>query len=181
MIEPLTVPAALVILLPCAEALAGPFRARYDRAAADGMPAHLTLLYPFRPAGGLGPATRATLMELSAAQPAFSFQLDATGEFPGVLYLAPEDSAPFICLAESLWRRFPESPPYGGSIREMVPHLTVADLQPDPIPETLREAFAIAAERLLPMEGRVTVLTLMVLGRGGWEVSGEFPLGRGSG
>jgi hypothetical protein len=39
---------ALVILVPEAEALVKAFRERYDPSAAEGMPAHVTVLYPFK-------------------------------------------------------------------------------------------------------------------------------------
>ena len=39
---------ALVVLVPEAEAVARPFRDRYDASAAAGVPAHITLLYPFK-------------------------------------------------------------------------------------------------------------------------------------
>ena len=38
---------ALVILVPEAEPLVRPFRHRFDPSAALGVPAHITLLYPF--------------------------------------------------------------------------------------------------------------------------------------
>lgn len=38
---------ALVVLVPEAEELVAPFRAAYDAAAAAGMPAHVTILFPF--------------------------------------------------------------------------------------------------------------------------------------
>jgi len=39
---------ALVVLVPEAEAVVKPFRDQYDPSAAAGMPAHITLLYPFQ-------------------------------------------------------------------------------------------------------------------------------------
>jgi 2'-5' RNA ligase superfamily len=39
---------ALVVLVPEAEALARPFRDKYEPSAAAGVPAHITLLYPFK-------------------------------------------------------------------------------------------------------------------------------------
>lgn len=38
---------ALVVLVPEAEALVKSFRDRHDPSAAAGVPAHITLLYPF--------------------------------------------------------------------------------------------------------------------------------------
>ena len=40
---------ALVVLVPEAEAIVGRLRQRYDPSAAVGMPAHITLNYPFLP------------------------------------------------------------------------------------------------------------------------------------
>ena len=40
---------SLVILVPEAESMVKAFRERYDPAAQAGMPAHITLLYPFVP------------------------------------------------------------------------------------------------------------------------------------
>ena len=40
---------APVILVPEAEAIVGRWRQRYDPSAAVGMPAHITLNYPFLP------------------------------------------------------------------------------------------------------------------------------------
>ena len=38
---------ALVVLVPEADPLVGPFRSFFDPSAALGVPAHVTLLYPF--------------------------------------------------------------------------------------------------------------------------------------
>src|SRR5216684_9032244 len=39
---------ALVVLVPEPEAVVKPFRDQYDPSAAAGVPAHITLLYPFK-------------------------------------------------------------------------------------------------------------------------------------
>jgi hypothetical protein len=39
---------ALVVLVPEAEAVAKPFSDQYHPSAAAGLPAHITLLYPFK-------------------------------------------------------------------------------------------------------------------------------------
>ena len=39
---------ALVVLVPEAEGVVKPFRDLHDPSAAAGMPAHITLLYPFK-------------------------------------------------------------------------------------------------------------------------------------
>jgi hypothetical protein len=47
--EPAAQESALVVLVPAAEALVGVFRALYDPAVRVGVPAHITVLYPFVP------------------------------------------------------------------------------------------------------------------------------------
>jgi len=45
----MSIESALMVLVPEDELLVKPFRDRYDPSAADGVPAHVTLLYPFKP------------------------------------------------------------------------------------------------------------------------------------
>src|SRR6266404_9374121 len=45
----LKVESSLVVLVPEAEGLVRSFRDLYDPVAAAGMPAHVTILYPFKP------------------------------------------------------------------------------------------------------------------------------------
>jgi hypothetical protein len=52
----LPIESGLVVLAPEAEFLVGPFRAKYDPSAAAGMPAHITLLYPFKQPDEIGEA-----------------------------------------------------------------------------------------------------------------------------
>jgi hypothetical protein len=40
---------ALIVPIPAAENAVGPFRATLDRSASWGVPAHVTVLYPFLP------------------------------------------------------------------------------------------------------------------------------------
>jgi len=44
----LPVESSLMIVVPEAERLVKPFREKYDPSAAVGVPAHITLLYPFK-------------------------------------------------------------------------------------------------------------------------------------
>ena len=46
---------ALLLLVPVAEAAVGAQRARLDSSARDGVPAHVTVLYPFLPPAEIGP------------------------------------------------------------------------------------------------------------------------------
>ena len=67
---------ALLLTVPAAEAAVGPHRARLDVSARDGVPAHITVLYPFLPPAEIGPDALARLSRLFAGVPRFSFSLD---------------------------------------------------------------------------------------------------------
>jgi hypothetical protein len=108
---------ALVLLVPEAEALVKPFRDRHDPAAAIGMPAHITLLYPFRQPDEVDGPVLDGLHQCFAGFAPFRFALTAIRRFESpiaVLYLAPEPTEPFCELTLAIWQRFPETPPYGG-------------------------------------------------------------------
>src|SRR6188768_3326789 len=105
--------ATLVLPVPEAESLVGPWRQEYDPPAPFGIPAHITLLFPFRPVHWLGDDTVAELAAFFGAVPATRFLLTRVGRFrAGVLYLAPEPTAPFVDLTRQLSTRF-DLLPYG--------------------------------------------------------------------
>jgi 2'-5' RNA ligase superfamily len=149
---------ALLITVPAAEPAVAGHRSRLDRSAADGVPAHITVLYPFLPPDQIDAGIRATLARLFAAVPGFRFTLDRTGWFGDpVLWLGPSDPAPFSALTGLVAAAFPACPPYGGRIAEVIPHLTIgegaarADL----------EAAEAAVRPHLPIEAEATSVTLM--------------------
>jgi 2'-5' RNA ligase len=117
---------AIVIPVPSAEDLVGPFRLRYDPVAAAGVPAHVTLVVPWLAPDTITSAQLADLAEvLSGAEP-FEFRLSGVRRFGrSVLWLAPEPAGPFVKLTMMLAERF-GTPPYDGEFDEIVPHLTVA-------------------------------------------------------
>ena len=85
---------ALVVLVPEAEALVGAHRLRHDPSAAVGVPAHVTVLYPFRSMVDYRVAD--VVGGLAADVPAFDVEFAALARFPGeVVYLAPVPATPF--------------------------------------------------------------------------------------
>jgi 2'-5' RNA ligase len=117
-------------------------RDRMDPSAAVGVPAHVTLLYPFMPPAELDDNVRERVSRIVGAERSFSFAFHRLGRWPDVVYLAPEPEAPFRRMIEALAEEFPEYPPYGGIHDQVVPHLTVAQ---DP-----RADYLAAAEHALP-------------------------------
>src|SRR5207244_1669310 len=119
---------ALVVLVPEAEAAVKPFRDWYDPSAAAGMPAHITLLYPFKTPDHVDDIALGKLRDCFARFEPIQFSLGKIQRFPEALYLAPEPAEPFRQLTLSIWDLFPETPPYRGKWPDIVPHLSVAQL-----------------------------------------------------
>lgn len=117
---------AVVVLVPAAEPLVSGWRERYDPSATEGMPAHVTLLYPFLDDSCLDDSVVAQLGGLCADQPTLTLTFRRLGRFPELLYLDPEPAEGLRGITAALAQRWPEAPPYGGSFDEVIPHLTVA-------------------------------------------------------
>jgi len=116
----------LVLLAPELDERVGDLRARHDPASRQGMPAHVTLLYPFMDPVRLGPTPRARLAEVVRRFPAFDLSFARIGRFPEALWIAPDPAGGVIALGAALAKAFPEFPPYGGQFETVIPHVTVA-------------------------------------------------------
>src|SRR5512144_1866565 len=81
---------ALVVPVPEAEPAVRTWRERYDPAARAGVPAHVTVLFPFLHASLVGHGTCAVLDEIFGRHRSFEVRFETCGRFPGVLYLAPD-------------------------------------------------------------------------------------------
>ena len=151
-------PSALLVEVPEAEPAVSRFRERLDDNAPLGIPAHITVLYPFMAPKLIGPHQLAKLAQLFAAVGRFRFELVRTDWFGDeVLWLAPGDAAPFRSLTDLVHEAFPAFPPFGGQYDEVVPHLTIG------LGRSLDDLRA-AEESLqahLPIASTVTAITLM--------------------
>jgi hypothetical protein len=155
---------ALIVAVPEAEIAVGRLRLAHDASAALGVPAHVTILFPFAPPEEVDAAA---LRELFAAHPAFDFVLDRVERFPeGAVWLHPEPSEPFVALINAVWSRWPEFPPYEGLHDEPIPHLTVSD---EPLELDVR----------LPIGARAAHVTLIQQEEQGgrWSRRAAYPLG----
>ncbi|MFD2078286.1 2'-5' RNA ligase [Actinopolymorpha cephalotaxi] len=122
---------AVIVAVREAEPVVGHLRSRLDPSAAWGVPAHVTVLYPFVPPELIDAAVLARAGE--AIRTVASFRATfARVEWFGdqVVWLAPEPARAFAELTAAVCERFPEFPPYGGAFAEVVPHLTVGDGAP---------------------------------------------------
>ena len=170
---------ALIIAVPEAEALVGPFRERHDPSASAGCPAHITLLYPFKPPHEIDADVLVGLHRCLAGFAPFSFTLVGTRRFPGVLYLSPEPAEPFRQLTVALWERHPETPPYGGRHPDIVPHLCIAQLADERRLDRVAGRFARASAGHLPVHATASTVMLIERPSARWQVRDTLPLGRG--
>jgi 2'-5' RNA ligase len=98
-----------------------------DPAAGFGLPAHVTVLYPFGPLDELNTTVIAQLRRLFAAKQPFAVDFRHTRWFgDDVVWLAPEDSGPFVAMTEAVVAAYPVWQPYEGAFETVIPHLTVA-------------------------------------------------------
>jgi 2'-5' RNA ligase len=169
---------AVIVEVPEAEPLVGTWRLLHDSSAALGVPAHVTVLYPFVPPDRIGRDTHDALRELVTSMTPFPAELRAVDAFgdDDVVYLAPEPAAAFRALTVAVWARFPAHPPYEGRFDDLVPHLTVADAAAGPGRDLRREVDGALASHL-PLPFRVTALSLFVSSGGRWSSTARFRLG----
>jgi 2'-5' RNA ligase len=163
---------ALIVAVPEAEPFVAEWRLRYDNAKL-GVPAHITLLFPFVSAERLDEELFADLRRLFAAQPAIPFSLTAIAEFPDeTIWLTPEPAQPFRTLTELIFDRYPDYPPYEGIHDEVIPHLTVTSRD-----VSLRDEVHAAVVPHLPIEATVQDVVLLEEDQSGlWKARERFPL-----
>jgi hypothetical protein len=176
----------LLLPVPAAEPAVSRHRARLVESARDGVPAHVTVLYPFLPPAGIGEPLLASLGRLFAGFAAFEFTLDRVGWFgEEVVWLGPRDPAPFSALTSAVFTAFPSCPPYGGqraaAVSAAIPHLTFGKMGGP-------QALGAAAESVrpsLPIDATAAEVVLMSGPRPGtpgtppgqWRTVAAFPLG----
>jgi hypothetical protein len=165
---------AVVIEVPGAAPLVDGWRQRYTYDAPVGVPAHVTLLYPWVPAERLDTDAEERLAAVVGAAEPFDFVLGRTARFDEpLLYLPPEPPEPFARLTEAIAAEWPEHPPYEGIHETVIPHLTVAHADHevlDGIAETLAPQ--------LPIEARASEASLLEEGEDGfWQRRRKFLLG----
>jgi 2'-5' RNA ligase len=170
--------AATALIVPFEQA--DPLLLRWRRAhttdGAEGMPAHVTLIYPFVDDVQLVAGQVSELRGVLAAFTPFDVRFTSFGRFdrpPSVLYLKPEPAKPFMDMVDAIVDRFPTKPPYGGEFDTVVPHLTVAQTSDA---EVLDNAEADVATHL-PLAARTTHVHVMPhYGTDGWRMRNRIDL-----
>lgn len=166
---------ALIIKVPEAEPLVGALRDRFDPVARLGVPAHVTILYPFMAPAIITPTVLHSLGMIAAATRAFDFRFRATGRFPDTLYLAPTPTRDFLALTIRVAEAFPEFPPYGGKFGTIAPHLTVARGEESQL-RGLEQALNAEPRLQAGVHARCTTLALIESSSGRWRDMHGFAL-----
>jgi 2'-5' RNA ligase len=166
----------LGIVVPEAEPLVKALRDRFDSSAALGVPAHITILYPFIPPSEITPDVLAELQQFFAQFPAFEFALTELRRFPQTLYLAPEPAERFKDLIQAIVERYPDYPPYGGAFAEVLPHLTIADVNAGAQLDIIEREFMQQHGMQLPVMAKASEVLLIENSSGRWEVRETFEL-----
>jgi len=167
---------ALVVVVPEVEHLVAALRLRYDPLAERGVPAHVTVLFPF--VSPIDQRTAERVASVVRRQPPFVTRFAAVDDWPGmVVWLRPEPSAPFSALIAAAIAEFPEHPPDIDSIAEPIPHLTVANGVDAATASTIRHEL----EPSLPIRCQISELALLGEDETGhWAVARTWPLGESS-
>lgn len=105
----------MIVPVPETEPAVESFRAELDRAATWGIPAHVTVLYPFLPPDRIGSRELRRLSEAVRMVPCFDVAFGRVEWFGrDVVWLAPEPGDGFRALTAAVWSAFPDCPPYSG-------------------------------------------------------------------
>jgi 2'-5' RNA ligase len=159
---------AIVVVVPEVERLVEPWRRRFDPAAAEGVAAHITLMFPFRAWAELSEDVHKSLAEIFAKQGPLSLTFRSVRRFPSVLWLAPEPAEPLVDLIHAITGGFPDCLPYGGAHADIVPHLTVAHVPAEGDLDRIDREFGEAASHALPISARIEAATLLRKQDGRW-------------
>lgn len=168
---------AVLVVVPEAEQAVAQHRARWDGAAAWGVPAHVTVLYPFvdsRAARRVGPRAAGCG---GKHRPAFDVAFRRTAGFgDDVLWLAPDPAGPFRDLTAAVVAAFADHPPYAGAFDGSTPHLTVGARRLGDVAALQRAERDCSAS--LPLQARVDRVHLFVGADApdSWSVLHEVPL-----
>jgi 2'-5' RNA ligase len=163
-----------MVVVAEAEPAVAHLRRQLDPVARLGVPAHVTVLFPFIPASELRDEVTVRLAALFRTVPAFQHNFAGTAWFgDDVLWLASDAAPLFRSLTRLVWAAFPAYPPFEGRFDDVVPHLTVADRGPL---DDMRAA-EDAVQQHLPISAMTRAVTLMVEQPSGrWDAAQSFPL-----
>ena len=150
-------------------------RRRSVEDAADGVPGHVTLLYPFVAPDRLDRRVRAAIAIVARHHAAFDYELAGPARWPDTIYASVEPAGPFLAIHRELADAFPDYPIYGRPAPfELVPHVTVAEGDVVDDPARLTDP----AWSTLPARRKAVALEVIASDeKGRWRLVWRLPLG----
>lgn len=163
----------LIVRIAEAEPFVGGWRERFDPSAQAGVPAHVTVLFPFLDESRIDALVHSALADVLGSHPAFDLRFERCGRFPEALYLVPDPDTQLRQLTEAITDRWPEAPPYEGRFAEILPHLTIAQGQEEAVIEEIETDLA----GKLQFTSRISSVELIVHDGTKWQERASFALG----
>ncbi|MGH3845329.1 MAG: 2'-5' RNA ligase family protein [Pseudonocardiaceae bacterium] len=158
----------LVIPVPAADPLLTLVETRHPGTVRQGVPAHVSLLYPFIDAAELDEQVSRALSELFIEQAPMLVEFVECYRRGGFVALRPAPIVELTELTRKAHDRWPDVVPYEGVYGDVEPHVTVATRASEetamtieqevteqlPISAELREAWLVAFEGRWALRGR---------------------------
>jgi 2'-5' RNA ligase len=138
-----------------------------------GMPAHVTVLYPFLEPSAVDARVVERLRSVFGAFGTIEATFATVARFGPIVYLEPEPGDSFSALTRAVWSVWPQCPPYEGRYPEPIPHATIARVDADG--DRLRLESELVGH--LPIRERLSRVELYASGDAGWQRLHEFTLG----
>jgi len=143
--------------------------------ASAGLPAHLTMLYPFVTPERLTSSVRSTLQAVAVRHEPFPYAQVGRAIWPDALYVAVDPIEPFVALQTEVAAVFPAFPIYGADTPfDFVPHITIAERAAVGDQATLHSR----AWASLPLRARASALEVIArVGGERWQTVWRISLG----
>jgi 2'-5' RNA ligase len=143
------------------DALISKWRHATVAVASKGVPPHITLLYPWRPAP-ITDVDVSALKSILKGQHPFPLVFTRVEQFSNrVLYLAIDEKSEVRTLMQKIIAAFPDASPYGGEFSNPIPHLTIAKVPNDVIFDALIQEVSASIESELPIEIIIREIVVM--------------------
>lgn len=170
--------AAVIVAIPAADPAVSAHRRALDAAAALGVPAHVTVIFPFAVPAALTRDDDDRLASAIRSVPRFECSFSSIGWFgQDCAWLRPDDDRPFRALTLAVWAAFPDHPPYGGAFDDLVPHLTIGERRLGTLQDLHRATTEVMSHLPISQHVSEVVLVAGTEAVNSWSVVRRFPLG----
>ena len=164
----------VVIPVPAVDSLLASVAARFPGVVREGVPAHLSVQYPFVAAGELDDGVAGALAKVFAEQQPMPVTFTECRRRGGFVYLVPDPIDGLAKLTAQIRHRWPEVAPPEGLDDEVGPHVTVAMRASDQAADTIEQETITA----LPISTELAEAWLVAFD-GRWVLRERFEFGAG--